>query len=79
MQLIKKVKEDAMGGDTLVTGPAMAELNNFMNHENLQQDENNEYIIPFAKNIRLKIRGNAFFLGPKTKKLNINQAPQPSI
>lgn len=71
MQLIDKIKKDSIGGDAIITGGALSELNKFMDHENLQQDENGDYIIPFAKNIRLKIRNNSFFLGEKEKQNNI--------
>lgn len=73
MQLIDKVKSNSIGGDIIVNGPALAEINLFMDRENLQEDENGDYIIPFAKNIRLKLRNNSFFIGEKEKQTQLPQ------
>lgn len=71
IQLIDKVKGDSIGGDVIVNGAALAELDKIMNRENLQQDENGDFIIPFAKNIRLKEKNGVFYIGTKEKKNNI--------
>lgn len=76
MQLVNKVKDDSMGGDVIVNGGALGEVQKIINTENLQEDENGDLIIPFAKNLRLKDRNNVIYLGEKDKTNNVQEIEQ---
>lgn len=61
--LVKRLKNSAIKGDIIITGKALQELNKLLQTFNPKLSENNEVILPFGDNIRLKVRGDKFFLG----------------
>ena len=61
--LVKRLKNSAIKGDIVITGQALNELANLLKTFNPKMSDNNEVIMPFGDNIRLKVRGDRFFLG----------------
>lgn len=64
-ELVKKVKDDSFNGDRVVTGAALAQLTNLVETMPLNADENGQLILPFGNNIRLKQKGQAYYIGVK--------------
>lgn len=62
-EMVKKLKSQALKGDIIVTGPALAELQNLLKAYKPKETVQGEYSLPFGDNIRMKYRGNAVFLG----------------
>ena len=71
--LVDRLKKSAIQGDIIITGKALDELNQLLQTFNPKVSENNEVILPFGDNIRLKIRGDKFFLGFSQEWLDKNQ------
>lgn len=71
--LVKKLKSSAIKGDIIVTGKALKELNQLVQTYNPKLSDNNEVIMPFGDNIRLKVRGDKFFLGFSQEWLDENK------
>lgn len=61
--LVKRLKNSAIKGDIVITGQALNELGQLLKTFNPKMSDNNEVILPFGDNIRLKVRGDRFFLG----------------
>ena len=61
--IVDRLKKSAIQGDIIITGKALDELNQLLQTFDPKVSENNEVIMPFGDNIRLKIRGDKFFLG----------------
>lgn len=61
--LVKRLKNSAIKGDIVITGKALDELGQLLKTFNPKMSDNNEVILPFGDNIRLKVRGDRFFLG----------------
>lgn len=61
--IVKRLKQSAIKGDIIVTGQALNELGQLLKTFNPKLSDNNEIILPFGDNIRLKVRGDKFFLG----------------
>lgn len=63
-KIAQKLKDSAMQGDIIITGPAFTELNKFLAGSNsLKKDENGDIKLPFGDHIVLRQRGQNFFMG----------------
>ena len=71
--IVKRLKQSAIKGDIIVTGGALKELEQLLKAFNPKMSDNNEVIMPFGDNIRLKVRGDKFFLGFSQEWLNDNR------
>lgn len=71
--IVKKLRTSAIKGDIIVTGKALKELNQLVQTYNPKLSDNNEVIMPFGDNIRLKVRGDKFFLGFSQEWLDENK------
>ena len=71
--IVKRLKQSAIKGDIIVTGGALKELEKLLKTFNPKMSDNNEVIMPFGDNIRLKVRGDKFFLGFSQEWLNDNR------
>lgn len=63
--VVKKLKTDSLDGDQIVTGAALAQVNNMLSILPLNKDENGDYILPFGNKIRLKNRQGVYYIGLK--------------
>ena len=61
--LVKKLKTQALKGDIMVTGPALAELQKMLQGYKPKQTPEGDYSLPFGDNVRMKYRSNAIFIG----------------
>lgn len=61
--IVKKLRNSAIKGDIIVTGAALKELGQLIQTYQPKVQDNNEVSMPFGDNIRLKVRGDKFFLG----------------
>lgn len=61
--IVKRLRNSAIKGDIIVTGKALQELNTLLQTFQPKLSDNNEVVMPFGDNIRLKVRGDKFFLG----------------
>lgn len=71
--IVKRLRNSAIKGDIIVTGKALNELNQLLQTFNPKMSDNNEVIMPFGDNIRLKVRGDKFFLGFSQEWLDDNR------
>lgn len=61
-ELVKKLKSNAIKGDIIITGPALANLQELLKTFNPKQTKEGDFALPFGDNIRVKSRGSALFL-----------------
>ena len=61
--LANKVKNQAVGCDIIVPAPAMKELQVLMQKYNPRVDEDGTISLPFGDGVRLKTRGNIYYIG----------------
>lgn len=61
--IVKKVRSQAVGCDVVVPAPAMKELSILMKKYNPRTSEDGTISLPFGDGIRLKSRGNIFYIG----------------
>lgn len=62
-EIVKKLKSQALRGDIMVTGSALAELQNLLKAYRPKQTPEGDYSLPFGDNVRMKQRSNAIFIG----------------
>lgn len=63
--LVKKLKSNAIQGDIIVNGPALSEMQNLLKTYQPRTTPEGDYSLPFGDNIRLKQRGNVYYIGHK--------------
>lgn len=61
--MVKKLKSEALGGDIIISGQALAELNELLKAYRPKETPEGDYSLPFGDNIRMKKRGNVIFMG----------------
>lgn len=61
--IVKKLKTQSAGGDMIVNGQALAELQELLKAYKPKETAEGDYSLPFGDNIRMKKRGNAIFIG----------------
>jgi hypothetical protein len=64
-KLVKKLKDGAIKGDVIINGPALLEIQKLLTTYNPRQTPEGDYSLPFGDNIRLKMRGNFYYIGFK--------------
>jgi hypothetical protein len=62
-EIVKKLKSRALGGDMIVNGNALAELQELLKAYKPKQTPEGDYSLPFGDNIRMKQRGNVVYIG----------------
>lgn len=65
--LIKNLKNDEMGGEKIVLGRALVELNDLNKMMRLKQDSDGKYILPFGDGVRLEKKNDKFFISVAKK------------
>lgn len=68
-QIVDRLKNSALPGDIVLVGPALQELQQLLSAYKPKVSDYNEIILPFGDNIRLKAKGNKFFIGISQEKL----------
>ena len=71
--IVDRLKNSAIQGDIIITGKALQELEQLLQTFNPKVSDNNEVIMPFGDNVRLKVRGDKFFLGFSQEWLDSNK------
>ena len=61
------LKNDEMGGEKIVLGRALIELNDLNKMTQLKQDEEGKYILPFGDGVRLEKKNGKFFISVAKK------------
>lgn len=54
--VVKRLKSDALDGDQIVSGAALAQVKTMLGILPLNKDDNGDIILPFGNNVRLKER-----------------------
>ena len=65
--LVKSLKNDEMGGEKIVLGRALMELNDLNKLSRLKQDSEGKYILPFGDGVRLEKKNGKFFVSVAKK------------
>lgn len=65
--IIKNLKNDEMGGEKIVLGRALVELNDLNKMSQLKKDEEGKYILPFGDGVRLEKKNGKFFISVAKK------------
>lgn len=76
-QMVKKLKSNAFKGDMIVSGQALAELQEMLKAYKPKQTQEGDYSLPFGDNIRMKQRGNNIFIGYNDPKALKSDGAQP--
>lgn len=76
--LANKVKSQAVSCDVIVPAPAMKELQLLMQEYNPRTGEDGTISLPFGDGIRLKTRGNIYYIGTSDEKSLKSDAPAVS-
>lgn len=74
--LVKKVKGDALGGDIIVTGKALAEWEQLTKTYKPKQTPEGDFSLPFGDKVRIKVRNNITYIGLNDDKALHSEAPQ---
>ena len=61
--LVKKVKSQAIKGDIIVNGKALAELQTLLKAFRPKTTPEGDFTLPFGDNVRLKTRAGNFYIG----------------
>lgn len=80
---VDKIKNQGLPGDMLLSGLALKEFKKLLQKYNPRQREDGTYSLPFGDNVRIKKRGNNFFVtvvnkdALKSATTDINNITQP--
>lgn len=61
--IVKKLKSKALGGDMIVTGKALMELQELLKAYKPKETPEGDYSLPFGDNVRMKKRGEVVYIG----------------
>jgi hypothetical protein len=61
--IVKKLKSQSLGGDIIVNGKALAELQELLKAYKPKETPEGDYSLPFGDNVRMKKRGEVVYIG----------------
>ena len=62
-EMVRKLKTQAIKGDMVLNGPALVEMQKLLQTYKPKQTTEGDFSLPFGDNVRMKQRGQAFFIG----------------
>lgn len=79
-EIVKKIKNQEIDNDIMVTGKALAEIGQLFQTYKPKETANGEFSLPFGDNVRIKQRGNVIFIGKnKTNNSTLNSPAITSL